>query len=234
MWKTVQLVEPIRLVEQNCSSAKNCRGDAMKRQLHTLLLAAATCVLLAGSLPADGQSQRYIVILKARTGAVPDISALGGTIESRQEEQLVVTLPPASIAALRADAKVRYVERVGGTPSEGEDSLIGVPPDPTPGPASNGRLTPHALGSTSWNPGDYAYDGAGNIVSIGTDTYAYDGVQRLRQSLTRGTPEAYTYGRQAHKPDRIGGLPPTLARCRCETRKHACDDRNIARRLATN
>jgi RHS repeat-associated protein len=165
----------------------------MKRQLHTLLLAAATCVLLAGSLQAEGQNQRYIVILKQRGGAVPDVAALGGTIESRQEEQLIVTIPPASLAALRADAKVRYVERVGGTPSEGEDALIGVPVDPAPGAASNARFTPHALGSTSWNPGDYVYDGAGNIVSIGADTYAYDGVQRLRQSLTRGMPEAYTY-----------------------------------------
>jgi RHS repeat-associated protein len=160
--------------------------------MRTFLLAAAT-VLLAGSLLAEGQSQRYIVILKQRSGVVPDIAALGGTIESQQEEQLVVTIPIASLAALRADTKIRYVERVGGAPAEGEDSLIGVPADPTPGTASNARFTPHALGSTPWSSGDYVYDGAGNIVSIGSDTYAYDGVQRLRQSATRGTPETYTY-----------------------------------------
>jgi YD repeat-containing protein len=55
------------------------------------------------------------------------------------------------------------------------------------------RLKPHALGALSWDSGIYAYDGAGNIVSIGSDNYLYDGVQRLRQSSTRGSVEAYTY-----------------------------------------
>jgi YD repeat-containing protein len=76
------------------------------------------------------------------------VTSLGGTIDSRQENQLIVTIPPGALAALKSDPKVRYVERVGR---------------------------------------------AGNIVSISTDTYLYDGVQRLKQSSTQVTPETYTY-----------------------------------------
>jgi RHS repeat-associated protein len=89
---------------------------------------------------------------------------------------------------------VRYIERVGGEPSPAEDVLIGAPSDPQPGHAPQARhFTPHALGSTQWDSGTYKYDGAGNIIGIGTDYYVYDGVQRLTQSSTKGTAETYTY-----------------------------------------
>jgi RHS repeat-associated protein len=88
---------------------------------------------------------------------------------------------------------VRYIERVGGAASDAGDALIGVPSDPAPGRASKPRLTPIALGTTPWGSGEYKYDGAGNIISIGTDNYLYYGVQRLKQSSTRGVAETYTY-----------------------------------------
>jgi RHS repeat-associated protein len=159
----------------------------------TRILLTIVTVLLATSLLAEEPRQRYIIILKQRSGAMPDVAALGGTIESRQEDQLVVTISAASLAALRSDPKVRYIERVGGDASDAGDALIGVPSDPAPGPASKPRLTPIALGTTSWGSGEYKYDGAGNIISIGTDNYLYDSVQRLKQSSTRGVAETYTY-----------------------------------------
>jgi hypothetical protein len=117
------------------------------------------------------------------------VAALGGTVEFRQEDQLVITLPPVALAALKADPKVRYIEQVGGEPAADNGPLIGVPSDPQPGVANETRrLTPRALGNTPWSSGTYLYDGAGNIVSIGTDNYLYDGVQRLKQSSTQGPP----------------------------------------------
>jgi RHS repeat-associated protein len=89
---------------------------------------------------------------------------------------------------------VHYLERVGGTAADDDSLLIGVPSDPQPGPSVHAaRLTPHPLGTLSWDSGTYKYDGAGNIVSIGTDNYLYDGVQRLTQSSTQGSAETYTY-----------------------------------------
>jgi RHS repeat-associated protein len=117
------------------------------------------------------------------------------TIKARplriEDDQLVVTIPVRSLAALKSDPAVLYLERVGGT-ADDESPLIGEPVDPQPG-AQSKHLTPHALGAISWDSGTYAYDGAGNIVSIGTDKYLYDGVQRLKQSSTQGSIETYTY-----------------------------------------
>ena len=110
--------------------------------------------MLLQPLCAAEQGQRYIVVLKQRSGAPPDVAALGGSIELRQEEELIVTIPSEALAALRADPKVRYVERVGGQPSPAEDSLIGVPSDPQPGPAKQSkRFTPQALGTQPWDSG---------------------------------------------------------------------------------
>jgi hypothetical protein len=89
----------------------------MNRIQRTLLAAVPAVVALAGSLAAAEQSQRYIVILKQRSGNPPDVASFSGTIETRQENELVITLPPSALAALKADPKVLYIERVGGEPS---------------------------------------------------------------------------------------------------------------------
>jgi RHS repeat-associated protein len=160
-----------------------------------ILLAVVAAVVIISPLAAEepGQ-QRYIVVVRQqRFGPppAPDIARLGGTIESRQDDQLVVTIPAGALATLKSDPAVLYLERVGGT-ADDESPLIGEPVDPQPG-AQSKHLTPHALGAISWDSGTYAYDGAGNIVSIGTDKYLYDGVQRLKQSSTQGSIETYTY-----------------------------------------
>jgi RHS repeat-associated protein len=175
-----------------------------------ILLATAAAVLIVVSLHAEEQVQRYIVVLKQRSGAVPDVAGLGGKIEFRQDDQLVITIPPGSLAALKADPKVRYVQQVGRTPSDDDTPLIGVPSDPKPGPVTPARFTPHALGSLAWDSGTYAYDGAGNVVSIGTDNYLYDGVQRLKQSSTKGTPETYTYDGFGNMQTRTNTIIPTV------------------------
>ena len=66
------------------------------------------------------------------------------------------------------------------------------------------------MGSLSWDSGTYAYDGSGNIVSIGTDNYLYDGVQRLKQSSTKGTPETYTYDGFGNMQTRTNTIIPTV------------------------
>jgi RHS repeat-associated protein len=62
-------------------------------------------------------------------------------------------------------------------------------------PAAN--ATP---GSEVWNSGAYAYDGAGNVVKIGTNTYRYDSARRLKEYL----PEAG--GAQTFSYDSFGNI----------------------------
>jgi hypothetical protein len=46
-----------------------------------------------------------------------------------------------------------------------------------------------------WSNGvAYAYDGSGNIKTIGANTFIYDGAGRLIQATTNGVTRTYTYG----------------------------------------
>ncbi len=180
-------------------------------KISRFLLSAVVSALVVSALSAAEPAQRYIVILKQRSGSVPDVAILGGTIESRQDDQLIVTIPVSALAALKTDPKVRYLERAGGNASEDEVPLIGVPSDPHPGTAiQTTRFTPHTLGNTPWDSGTYQYDGARNIVSIGNDNYLYDGVQRLKQSSTKGTSETYTYDGFGNMQTRTNTIIPPV------------------------
>ncbi len=51
-----------------------------------------------------------------------------------------------------------------------------------------------ALASGAWTTGDYAYDGVGNVSSIGSDLYTYDLVSRVTSaSLQGGAAKPYAY-----------------------------------------
>jgi YD repeat-containing protein len=54
------------------------------------------------------------------------------------------------------------------------------------------KLAPTPMGSGSMVLGPYTYDGSGNIIAVGTDTYWYDIVGRLK-SATAGTNNVQTY-----------------------------------------
>ena len=63
--------------------------------------------------------------------------------------------------------------------------------------SSSGRriehLKPIVRTSPPWSSGTYSYDAGGNIKAIGTDTFAYDGVNRLTSSSTRGSLQTFAY-----------------------------------------
>src|SRR5437016_1682880 len=101
-----------------------------------LLAVAAAAIIVCPLVAEERGQQRYIVVIRRqRFGPppVPDIARLGGTIESRQDDQLVVTIPARSLAALKGDPAVLYLQRVGGTPDDDGSPLIGEPADPQPG-----------------------------------------------------------------------------------------------------
>src|SRR5205823_4176306 len=167
---------------------------------------------LAVAVPLYGTEEpvRCIVILKHRTSAAPDVVSLGGAIESRQDEQLVITVPAGAVAELKADPAVLYIEEVGGEPERDERSLVGLPSEPEPGAAGGKRhFAPQPLGSTTKDLGVYSYDGAGNIYAIGTDNYVYDGAQRLVQSSTMGVTESYAYDGFGNMKTRTNRIIPT-------------------------
>jgi RHS repeat-associated protein len=66
-----------------------------------------------------------------------------------------------------------------------------------------------------WNTGQYSYDGSGNITNIGSQSYVYDSVNRLTQSVTvtaaGSNPESYTYDSYGNQISRnTVGVPRTI------------------------
>src|SRR5216117_1748290 len=132
----------------------------MNRTKRFLLLAAIVTVALASVASAD-EGERYIVILKQHSGPAPDVTRLGGTIEFRQQEELVVLLPAEAIDKLRQDPLVKYVQRVE---APGEAHVVGTPSEPT---AERGgvpsryqvaetALQPRGEGTLTWDSGVYS------------------------------------------------------------------------------
>jgi len=165
--------------------------------------------LLAGTASgAQLAGERYIVILRSRSGPAPDVVRLGGTIDFRQEDQLNVTMPREAVAALRADPLVRYIQALAGA---SDAALVGEPEEPAPGAPR--RLVPHATaGNQNWSR-SYSYDDAGNITNIGSQQFVYDELGRLKEMATSGTmTEQYGYDRYGNQTSRnSGGVMQTIA-----------------------
>jgi RHS repeat-associated protein len=143
----------------------------------TMRRAAAVLACLAYALSLSAQSAAealYRVTLNLYPGDDPAIvaSQLAGTYRGRIETSsegepgtILLHLSGSGVRLLGQDPRVAAVE----------------------------AIAPNDVGST-WSTGTYGYDGAGNIKSIGPDTFVYDKIGRLR-SGTAGTnkSQAYTY-----------------------------------------
>ena len=71
--------------------------------------------------------------------------------------------------------------------------------------------TPPTETGVGWDSGDYAYDDSGNIVSIGRDKFAYDGVNRLKAGSVNAhgvvTSQSFGYDRYGN----LLGIATTIA-----------------------
>ena len=63
-------------------------------------------------------------------------------------------------------------------------------------------------GPTSWTNGPYGYDGAGNITAIGSESYVYDKIGRLKTATLRG-PDLSSMQTQSFDYDPYGNLVST-------------------------
>jgi hypothetical protein len=164
----------------------------MMKTIARLLLLAAICALVFSTtlLAQDASGERYVVILKHHAGPAPDVSKLGGRIEFRQDEEIVVTLPAGAIERLRQEPLVKYVQRVERPGAAPEPYLLGTPEEPNPerSVTTTARMSLRPQPTAGpWDSGSYSYDGAGNITAIGSQSFAYDGAQRLVRAIMNGT-----------------------------------------------
>src|SRR5512142_1437229 len=146
---------------------------------------------------ADTARQNYILLLRlpnatAAPSIVDDVAASGGSVVARGMDRLMITLPEPAVNAIKTHAGVKYLQLA----TTGPQPVV----TPAAAPASPGtnqlqsEATALRLRTTPlWDSSGYAYDGAGNITSIGTTSYAYDPLSRLTAFATGGHTETYTY-----------------------------------------
>jgi RHS repeat-associated protein len=74
------------------------------------------------------------------------------------------------------------------------------------------------IASQNSSSGTYLYDGAGNIKSIGNDTFVYDEVERLTDATVQGNEQKYTYDIYGNRTTatRIGSAVNCVGNTNCE------------------
>jgi YD repeat-containing protein len=131
---------------------------------------------------------------ESETEVIPDLLNRPGNIIVRAPDYSTASLQPWDEDELkRRYASIEYPPWVSKTPHEvrrlgqkatdptwpvplPSDMVAQIIPDPGGGGGGGGSSPPQI---EQWNSGAYAYDGAGNIIGIGSDTFAYDGLSRL-------------------------------------------------------
>ena len=100
----------------------------------------------------------------------------------------MISLPRAAAPALCRDENVAYLQRIW----EGE-TVDTWKAEVTCDDASRLTAKEQAETNLTWDTGQYAYDGSGNIKTIGANTYTYDGAGRLTAAVINGATETYKY-----------------------------------------
>lgn len=164
----------------------------MNDRLAVLLAVVATTAFTL----AAADRARYLLVLKpdvqSERSLVEAVQTLGGEVESRADGRIVISAPPGTIGSLTAHPAVKYVQPIGaGAP----ELPVAAPHQPVQGNAM------------TWTSGEYRYDGAGNVISIGTAgvpgtqghrTYGYDPVSRLTRAGGGAAAPTYEYEYDAY------------------------------------
>lgn len=121
-----------------------------------------------------------------------EIAALGGTADGRGSDRVIVSLPQAAVEVVRRHPGVKYLQRAVLGPQPGMTAAA------SSAAAQRGRLAPAATAlreeTNQWSSGVYVYDGAGNVMHIGsTHTYTYDPLSRLTEARLGAKVESYEY-----------------------------------------
>lgn len=173
----------------------------MMRMLFVTLIAAIAVTTIPVAADPPPQRPRYVVILRnprvllaqpnasaAARFTDPDFPALGGSLVEKWGRYRVIDIATEAMAALLRHPSVESIQRVF------TGAALPEPVIPAAGALRASSESLHARSDVSWDSGTYAYDGAGNIKTIGSKSYQYDSAGRLVQYAGNGaTIETYAY-----------------------------------------
>jgi RHS repeat-associated protein len=184
--------------------------------LSVLLSPASHAETGVPDVPPAGQS-KYVMVLWEPGTPVPDdpqrkmsrveepnVADHGGTLIDKHNNLRIVYLPPAAARALRSHMAVAYIQRLS-------NDAVAEPPTESVMYSPRPRIRTDSDIDLQWGPKQYAYDGSGNIKTIGADQYQYDTVGRLISSTTGGVAETYKYDAFGNLTERATGGGATVA-----------------------
>ena len=180
------------------------------------LLVALTALLCANAWAAPPNKNQYILVRNRHLLQQPNASAAapiedvithgGGHVDYEGWDRLIATLPDNAVEAIAKHVATKYLQLIRSAPPPTGANAVSQPssaalnaitnpalPSESTAHVNSQRLRPVANSTSTWDSGTYSYDGAGNITSIGNDTFTYDSLSRLSTSNTKGNAETYTY-----------------------------------------
>ena len=185
----------------------------MRRLLKLAICFALTATLaaeekfIAAPAPAAGLGRYRVAIASERVEDLDSfVAQLPAICRCRLElyaedgfHGVMIRASAAAAKMLSADPRVARVEEMASdvtVPEVVAEPKISAPPAPVSvdlRPSTEANATP-------WDSGLYAYDGAGNIKSIGAKKYTYDTLGRLKSGgeSTAGHRQQYTYDRNGN------------------------------------
>jgi RHS repeat-associated protein len=179
------------------------------------LLVALTALICANAWATPPNKNQYILVKNRYLFQQPNASAPapikdvvthgGGHVDYEGWDRLIVTLPDNAVEAISKHVATKYLQLIRSGPPLTEASSASqangtalamtnsVHPPVSPAHVDGKSFRITAETTSTWDSGTYAYDGAGNITSIGNDTFTYDSLSRLSTSSIKGNAETYTY-----------------------------------------
>lgn len=147
-----------------------------------IFLIALAAMPLAAQHPAGSTTYRVSLVLYPGDDAAALARQLAGMYRGKLEEAeddngtFTIALTETTAAMMARDPRVESVQNLASVPM----------------PVTGDRIRTEAV--TQWTLGNYAYDGSGNIKTIGTDAFVYDSRNRLiRGDAGTGHKQEYTY-----------------------------------------
>ncbi|HVR38016.1 MAG TPA: RHS repeat-associated core domain-containing protein [Thermoanaerobaculia bacterium] len=156
--------------------------------LFSASVALAEKARIGGEVPLP----QFVMVLNGGSEPEPELARYQATEESRWSGRVYIRISDEQARELSKHPRVHYLQAILKPQETTAYASLKNAPD---------RMSTDSVTDPAWNSGSYRYDGAGNIVRVGTDSYVYDQYSRITRATLTGTSS-----RDEYKYDSFGNL----------------------------